>query len=358
MTLLSRFLFKQNVFYTFTCLALGSGIYILSDLFDRLDDFLEAELGLGTIIAYFTVKCPMIISQIMPLVFLIAVILQLSIMSRNRELTAIEACGVPFAKIVRFIFLLSIVWCLAQLAFSQVLGVVGEEQAYRIWKEEVRKKLIHKRKMEDVWFKESGVVVKIDELWPHQERGKGISIYMLQDDALAWKEIIRAEEFTPASGEWILYEAEILSPQDFSFRVEPTLTLPLEQDVKAFINIDPRAEPTQLPLWRLSEVIDRLERSGSNVEGLKVAWHMKVAYAFSLAVMALMGLAIVSVKDNIYLNIALGVLTAFVYYGLFILGSSFGEKGLAPPFMGAWASNILFTVIALTRLSWVTRRVS
>ena len=96
MSLMSRYLLRQNLFLMFMVLGVGIGLYLLSDLFDRLDDFLEAGVSAKVAITYFVVKTPLIISQILPAVFLIACILQLCIMARSRELVALQAGGISF----------------------------------------------------------------------------------------------------------------------------------------------------------------------------------------------------------------------------------------------------------------------
>jgi lipopolysaccharide export system permease protein len=37
-----------------------------------------------------------------------------------------------------------------------------------------------------------------------------------------------------------------------------------------------------------------------------------------------------------------------------VLGITTGQKGLMPPIMGAWLANVLFSVVALLRLTWVS----
>ena len=70
---LSRYLIRQNLYLMAVCLAVGTSIYLLSDVFDRLDDFIRAELGVETILFYFIVKIPLIISQLMPAIFLVEI---------------------------------------------------------------------------------------------------------------------------------------------------------------------------------------------------------------------------------------------------------------------------------------------
>lgn len=353
MTILSRYLLRTNVFYILACLLLGVGIYILSDMFDRLDDFVEAGLGLATIATYFAVKTPLIISQILPMIFLLSAVVQLSIMARNRELLALQSAGVSLERMLSFFIVYGLVWALLQLGFSQFVGVKGEQEAYRIWKEEVRGEAIDNRVMNDVWFKEGPYVVKIDTLMPYRGEGSGVTVYTLDEQGMTWARIIRAETFRAGTDGWLLYNARVLDPATFSFRTDDVLRLGMTHDLEAHTAME--GDPAQLPLWRLSTEIDRLQASGSNVERLRSAWHMKLAYAFSIPVMALLALAIVSWSDNIYVNVALSMFLAFTYYGAFVVGASAGEKGLVPPLAGAWAANVLFGILALSRLNWALR---
>lgn len=84
------------------CLAVGTCIYLLSDVFDRLDDFIRAGLGVETILFYFLVKIPVIVSQLMPAIFLLAMVIQMGVLTRSKELLALQAGGVSFAWLIRF----------------------------------------------------------------------------------------------------------------------------------------------------------------------------------------------------------------------------------------------------------------
>lgn len=352
MTILHRYLLRQNVFILLVCLAVGVGAYLLADLFDRLENFLEAGLSAVTILSYFLVKTPLIVSQILPAVFLLATVIQLSVMARSREQMALQTGGISFSRSVAFFVVYSLIWSVIQLLFSQLVGVYGEQQASRIWKEEVRKTQLDKRVLSNVWFKEDRSLVKLDAAMPSRQSGTGITIYVLSDGRLEWEKIIRGKEYEAFPGAWVLHDVEEWSPQSFAAQKHQTLTLPLRQDLKAFIAMDPHRDPTQLPLWQLGSVIEDLKSSGSNVESLRTVWHMKLAYAFSLLVMGLIALALVTLFDNVYANIALALVLTFSYYGLTIVCVSAGQKGFVSPMAGAWFGNVLFSVFAAGRLFW------
>ncbi len=356
MKLLHRYLLKQNMILLLACLGIGLGTYILADLFDRLDDFIEAGLGINTIGTYFLVKIPLIISQILPAVFLLAVLLQLGLMVRSREMLALQAGGIAFGRLVMFFVLYSLVMSLVQLAFSQMVGVYGEREAGRIWKEDVRKRQMDRRILENVWLKEGRYVVKLDKTTPSRQNGEGITVYLLAEQRMAWERIIRAQTFQGSTDGWNLENVEILDPSGFVVEKKDNLELPLHLDLKAFVAMDPHRDPTQLPLWQLGQVIQDLRVSGSNVESLRTVFHWKISYAFSLLVMGLLALSLSTMQRNIYFNVMAGLVLTFSYYGLTIVFVSAGQKGFIPPFVAAWTGNAVFCFLAMLQLLWHGRR--
>ncbi len=356
MSLLTRYLLRQNLFLMFTVLAVGIGLYLLSDLFDRLDDFLEAGLGLKVVLTYFLVKTPLIISQILPAVFLLACILQLCLMARSRELIALQAGGISFARLARFFITYGLIWAVAQLAFSQFLGVRGEDMASRIWREQVRKKSTEDAVLRSVWFTEEQYIVHLGTVQPGHGQGTDATVYELDDQGLSILQVLQADRFTAQKGQWLFESVRILDPGMFTTGRTEYVSLPLQQDVAAFKVIDPRMDLQKLPVWSLWGAIRQLRASGSNVEALWTALHMKIAYAASVVVMGLIGLMLATWKDNLYICLGVGLLLTFGYYALFTVGGSLGEKGMVFPFVAAWGADVLFSGLALGRILWFTRR--
>ena len=352
---LSRYLLRQNMFYMLTVLAAGTALYLLSDLFDRLDDFLEAGLGLGTMAWYFVVKTPLILSQILPAVFLVAAVIQLCLMARGRELLALRSGGVSFGALARFFVVHAVLWSLVQLAFAQGIGVFGEQAASAIWAEQVRDRQLENRELYNVWFKEGDAVVRMQTVRPTKSQALNVTVFELTPDRGAMTRMITAATAETVPGRWVLRKARILDPATFAVNEVPEVVLPLTQDLRSFLAIDPDTDPASLSMAKLSAVIQRLEASGSNVERLRTAWHMKWSYAFSILAMGLIALALVTLWENIYLNIALSLGVTFAYYVVFMLGVTAGQKGLLHPVVGAWLANILFCAVAGGRLAWVVR---
>jgi len=350
---LGRYLILQNLYLMAVCLFAGTCIYLLSDIFDRLDDFIKAGLGAETILFYFLVKTPMIISQLLPAVFLLALVLQLGILSRTREMLALRAGGVSFGWFVRFFLVYAVIWSMGQMAFSQFLGVFGEYEANRIWKEDVRKRQVDELVIKDLWFRDGPFIVLAREAFPGMSRATDITVYEFASDNLDLIRILTARRALIDDNGWGLLDVQELDTRTFASVSRQSQFLSVRQNLKAYAAVELKGDTADLPLFELSKAIQKLEESGSNVEILKTVWHAKWSYAFSISVMALLALALITFSENVYANVGLSLLLIFVQYGVHTVGATAGEQAVLPPFLAAWLGNIVMGALASARLIWV-----
>ncbi|NLY40778.1 MAG: LptF/LptG family permease [Desulfovibrionales bacterium] len=358
MTCLSRYVLRHNMLFLLMMCAIGLSVYVFIDLFDRLDDFLEAQVRLQHIAQYYLYRIPFILAQIFPAVFLLALITQLGIMLRNRELLALQACAISVGTVARTVLGYALLLCLVHFFFSQVLGVAGYKAADQIWNVEVRNRHLATRSLSDIWFRENMTMVHLHQVTPAASAGQGITVYHIDPNhAGRLTETISAQKFSATPQNWLLYNATRTMPDTFTQIHEPTLHLPLQTDVASFLSVDPKASMESLPLWQLGREIERLHDSGSNIERLQTAWHMKLAYASSVLIMALIALAMVSLCSSLYVMIPAGLVVTFCYYGVFVAFASAGENGLIPPLAAAWTGNVLFAALAAAPLILKTHHV-
>lgn len=350
---LGAYVVRQNLFLMATCLGAGTFIYLLTDLSDRLDRFLDAGLGVRQILIYFAVKIPLIFAQILPAVFLLAVVLQIGLMVRSREMMALRAGGVAISWFLRFFLVYALIWSAGQLVFSQFIASYGEQEATRIWREEVRKRQLDKRVLKNLWFREGAYIVHAGEAQPTQSRVNDVTVYEFDRDTNRLSRIMTAKKGLVDEHGWGLLDVWEIETADFASMKLLTHFIPLRQDMRGFLSAD-SGDRADLPLWRLGQIIEELRESGSNVERLRTAWHGKWSYAFSMVTMALLALAMCTIFENLYVNLVLSLLLIFGYYALYVMGITTGQKGLVPPVLGAWLANMLFSGVALSRLTWVS----
>jgi lipopolysaccharide export system permease protein len=355
MSILSRYLLRQNIFLLLAILLAGVGLYVLTDLFERLDNFWESGAGVSLVLLYFCVKIPTIVSQILPAVFLLSLVVQLNFLARAREQIALAAGGVSPAVLFRFVFLYGVLIASAQFSLAQVLGVAGERAASRIWQEDVRGRVLAETIIEGVWFTEKNYIVHIGEAYPAQRKGANLLVYSLDETGFSIDEILRASRFTVSDdGEkWILEDGGRLIPAQYANVAFTRFELPLRQDLLSF-QVAARSggiRHNQLSLGDLKETILRLEQAGSNVEGLRTVWHGKLSYAGSIVVMGILALLVSRLTPNIYKATGISLLLVFLFFGLNTIGVSLGEKGIVTPFLGAWFADLFFACTGLLGLA-------
>ena len=159
--------------------------------------------------------------------------------------------------------------------------------------------------------------------------------------------ILRAREGSIARERWTLRQVSELRPEMFSVRRRESLALDLGVEVADLVSKQRQLDIRKMTLWELGRAMRDLEKTGANTEAMATLWHQKLAYAFSLIVMTLVGLAAARSGRNTVLVICLGLLVGFIFYGLFVLGGQMGERGVLSPWLGGWFGALFVGVPAL-----------
>jgi lipopolysaccharide export system permease protein len=345
--ILHKYLLQQNLALLCICLFASLGIYLLVDVFDRLDNFLEESAGPLLIGQYFLFKLPLILSQILPLVFFFALALQLGIMQRNRELTALEAGGISYQRLCAWFLVYAAIWAVLQLGFSQVLGVEGSRRSGEIWENLGRDDRGGDEVVRDVWYRRGDWILHLDAVMPGSDRVEGVRLIRVGEGFDRAKRMVRAGEGRISGGEWTLSGVLMQRPDRFRITDRERLTLDLGVDVKDLVSQKQKLDIREMTLWELGRAIGRLERTGANIEAMATLWHQKLAYACSLLVLAMVGLAASRTGQSTVTVICLGLLVGFVFYGVFVLGGQMGERGVLAPWLGGWLGVLLVGVPAL-----------
>ena len=355
MSLLFRYIFQRHARLLLLIMCLGLGLYLLTEIVERVDIFIDNGAGMGLVLKYFACRLPGIVAQILPAVFLLATVVVLCLMGHSRELTALHAGGISFARVAAILVMCGTFWGAMQFACSQFVGVQGDRYATQIWQEQVRKRDMSKKSIDDVWFMDNGWTVSLES--PRADgQGTGFTAFHVKEGSSSEVDIVVRAPSVQASAEgWEVRDAVRISPESFQREEKERLMLPIRQDHELFFTTT-STSLQQLPLWQLGDVIRQLGDAGSNVEGLRTVWHGKIAYAASLMVMALLGAAIVSWNSNIYIAVAVSMAGTFLLYALTMFGESLGQMGSLPPIMAAWGPDMLLLAVALSRLYFVSVR--
>src|SRR5688572_1354966 len=99
MRLLDRYLLRELCVPLIYCLAGFLVFWISFDLFDNLEDFQDANLGLASIARYYFIKTPELLVTVLPVALLLALLFALTNHGRHNEMIAMRAAGLSLARI-------------------------------------------------------------------------------------------------------------------------------------------------------------------------------------------------------------------------------------------------------------------
>jgi len=100
MTVFDRYITREFLRILGIALSAFLVIYLLVDIFDHIDTFIDRNAPLGTVIIYYLYMCPYIIVFTLPIGALMASLLSVGSMARNNELVAMKAGGVSLYRIL------------------------------------------------------------------------------------------------------------------------------------------------------------------------------------------------------------------------------------------------------------------
>ena len=120
-------------------------LFVLSDVYNTISDFLEAEASIGEIVKFLLAKLPGNIRFILPISMLLGCMWCMATFGKNLEITAMRASGVSLFRCGVPIFAVGIFVTAVNIYFNEFLVPQTENAAERIYADaaERRKKVQH-----------------------------------------------------------------------------------------------------------------------------------------------------------------------------------------------------------------------
>jgi len=199
----------------------------------------------------------------------------------------------------------------------------------------------------------------IDTFDPDTNELRGITI-IEHDQRRNIKQKINAYKGVWTGIAWKFYQCQITTYTDTNIRtplkvkVYKTKLMDIKETPEDFLK--QRLNVTSMNIRQLQSYINRFSKSGAikALNNLRVDLHQKIAYPFGNFVIVLVGLPFALMirnrKGGVFVSIGLALILGFLYYVANAVALAFGKSGLFPPIFSAWATPILFTVIALTAI--------
>jgi len=140
MKIITKYIVRH--FLTLLAIILPSiiSLYLVIEVFQRIDDIIEAHVGLGIVISYLILRIPQIVLQLWPIMALLAGILTITILSKRNEILAIKSCGIGISSVLKPIIITTLICSIFLVIIQAFWAPKAESIANHIWQVDIEKK--------------------------------------------------------------------------------------------------------------------------------------------------------------------------------------------------------------------------
>jgi lipopolysaccharide export system permease protein len=332
-------------------------LLIVFDLTDHIDTYLSRNLPRGDIALSYVYWFPESMYLALPAAVLFATVFSIGALTRHTEITAAKASGISFHRLTRPVY----VAALGVTALSLVLGQlapIGNRRRSQLL-DETRFSYATER-YGFAFAAEAGRVYKVAELHATTRRMGGLQVERKGREGDAsyptWIAVANTARWSESRG-WLLLDGQlhILQPD------RPNLTIKFDSLRDRHVLESPTQllaspkTPEDMPYGELGRYAAALERSGSDVNTLRVDRALQIAIPVTCFIIALFGapLATSTQRGGAAWGIGLSLAVTVAFLAFIQMTKAIGGKGLVEPELAAWLPNILFGaggVLLLTRV--------
>lgn len=346
--------------------------FIVYDLFDSFDMFVEAGASLKEVVTYYTFLLPPNFWIIMPIVLLLSVLFALYQLTRHSELTAMRASGI---SLYRLLVPYVAVGALVALGVGLVDETLGpsysrayNDMIYGFKTRTKEKSLVQQEKppphilQEILYFNEKNgrdwQIGRMDNRPETKHQIEGVRVHRKFPGTQEYEYKLMAKKAVFEKGGWTFSDAVVKA-------FKPGLIPVKKQEYRGVEKYRPGwDEPPELfanvkmnrqeQYMSARQIYTFLKRAGDNVKSdqqrlLKSDLHSRLARPLGCFIATLLGIpfGFQTARKGIFTGFLILFGAFFSYYVLFIIFMYLGKSGAVSPIIGAWAPNVVFTMMGL-----------
>lgn len=348
MTLVDRYVLSTFVRVFLWSVLAFLAVFILMDLIDHIDDFVDDEATMLEIGRYYFFRLPYLIDFVTPISMLMASMFTVGILSKNREYAAMLAAGVSLLRLSRTLLVLGVLVTIAAIGWREYVVAAANHRHYDVRDYEIEEKERHNLKGRsdfthvDAW----GRVYVVHRFRTRPPTLDRLSVQTFTDSTLV--ERIDARRAIWQEDHWELRDGSIrrFAP-DGSESIERFTSRRLEGPVEKPSDLSRRRIKHEEMNWRqLRDFANWVDRTGGDSTQYRAEMAHKISFPVINLLVVILGLAIGAARrrTNLWAGFGLTVALAFGYYLMMDFGLELGRGGKVPIWASAWTGNIVYAV--------------
>lgn len=346
-----RFVLERYVTREYcTMLVLSFGMlfvgYLLVDILERLQYFARYHATAATILHFYAARSPLLASRVLPMAFLLATTLTVSLLTVHREIIGMRACGISVSRVLSPLLLISGIAILPYFLLNEVVVPQTNALADQIKTEDIKRRgpdASLRRQM--IWYQDSTHLYQASELDPKVGEAQGLSVYELDDSGLPIARIDAQSAKHIGNGVWELHNPIRIGISPQGLQVQPA-------ESRVVLGEVPSTTPDTMHLStsQLARTIRDAEATGYDATTYRVDYHVKLAASFACLLLPAAALYF-AISGPPFPGPAVTILTSSALGVGFILltgvCASLGYGGALPPLLAGWGPVLLLAGLVL-----------
>ncbi|MEO5989975.1 MAG: LptF/LptG family permease [Candidatus Eisenbacteria bacterium] len=359
MRILDRYLLREFTGYLALGLSGFMAIFIVVDLIEKIDVFLDHKAPFALVLQYYVNLSPDVIVKVMPVALLLATFLSLGQLNKFGELTAMRACGLSLVRILAPVLGVAVAAVFASLLLNEFVAPPANEARDQIYNERIQKiTRVGLSERADVTYLGQGGRIWYMRLYIVPERRMHeVSLQEFQAGQLTRR--IDASEAAWDGKRWVFVSGFTRTFSHGTEKAEPFQRLAVNGLAEVPLDFAKESrKPDQMNYFELQRYIERLRTSGARVNNYLVDLHLKLAFPLICLVVVLIGGAMATGlrTQSAAMGFGLSVAISFLYYGFMRAGQALGHNGAFPPYLAAWLADAVFGMVGLVMMLRAQRR--
>ena len=352
MNLIDRYIVKQFVLtLLFGIIALCT-IFLVVNLLENLDNFLDQNATFMVIAKYYLYFFPEIIKLLTPVATLIATLFTIGRLSTLNEITAMKSGGMSLYRLMAPLLFVTIMLSFLQLYFNGWIVPRANE---------------HKKQIEQKYLSKGNAANSIYNLYLRDTPTRNV-IMQYYDAELMQGNRVSIEDFSneqsprivqrieantvtwsPETKSWV--GADIIIRKYHGTRIETikldTGDIPIRlrhNDIEQL-----RREPKEMNFDDLWNYINILKMGGKDIRKQLIDYYGGWAFPFANIIVVLFGVPFASVrrKGGIAIQIGAAMIIAFAYMIFTEVSKTMAFAFNLDPVLSGWVANLIFLVAGL-----------
>ena len=348
MKIFDRYILKQFIITTIFSLITFMAIFVIIDLMENLDDFLDNNVANPIILQYYISFLPEIVKLMTPVAVLLASLFTTGKLASNNELTAMKAGGMSIYRYMLPIMSVVLLISMVSVYFNGWIVPYANQHKFSIERRYLNKNLESSARTNIYLQDGKKRIVYIAFFDRMSGNGTRTSIQEFTDstlhslsqrwDGLQFSWDTTKQKWTMRIGEHRILRSDGEQLTKFDELTFNDLTFGPTDIVKKV------EKPEEMNYTELGNFIIRQQSSGNDAARWMVDYHGKVAFPFASVIVVLFGIpfSFGKRKGGIAVQVGISAAVVFVYMVFMKISNVFGYNGDLDPLLTAWLANIIF----------------